>query len=223
MRFALIILTALLWALPHAGHAGAWLRERGTTFTSSSFTINYFRDSASTTYIEHGLRDDLTIGIDVGYFTTRFGTTSGFATAFLRRPLGPNTGDSKWAYELGVGTGWIGEFILPHVKAGVSWGRGFKLGDTYGWMAVDASVIIDVTYAERVSKLDSTIGLNLNDQFKSILQVFYTHIEGDGFTTVAPSIVFTPPKRKYSIQLGAESPLGFWDDTSLKVGLWRSF
>lgn len=223
MRLKLILLCALLWVMPQDSRAGAWLREQGTTFVSTSFTINYFRDSGSTTYVEHGWRENTTVGIDVGYFTNRFGATSGFATAFLRRPLGPNEGDNKWAYELGAGAAWVGELVVPTVKGGVSWGRGIKLGEKYGWMAVDASVLIDLAYGAPLTKVDSTIGLNLNDQFKSILQVYYTRFDGENITTVAPSLVYTPAKRKFSVQVGAESGLGYWDDTAIKIGLWRTF
>ena len=223
MRFVIVCLYVLcLWA-PAPVAAGAWMREVGTTFTSTSFTVNYFRDTASSTYIEHGLRDDLTLGLDVGYYTSRFGVQSGIATVFMRRPLGPNTGKNKWAYEVGLGSGWIGELVLPHAKAGLSWGRGYKLGDRYGWMAVDASVTMDITYGQRLYKVDSTVGLGITDTTKGVMQLYLTQLNGALFGTIAPSLIYTPPQKKFSIQIGAESPINGWDDTAIKIGFWRTF
>jgi hypothetical protein len=223
MRFIIALVCGLWLGASHAAHAGAWLREKGTTFTATSFTVNYFRDVASTTYIEHGWRDDMTVGLDVGYFTSRFGTTTGYGTLFLRRAIGPGTGPNQWAYELGAGTGWAGNLVLPHVKAGLSWGRGYQLGDKNGWMTVDASITVDVTHGEQLHKLDAAIGIGLTDTTKSILQLYLSHLQGETYGVVAPSLVYSPKERKFSIQIGAESPLHNWDDTAIKIGLWREF
>ena len=223
MRFIFIIFCVLCLSAPGPTKAGPWLREKGTTFTATSFTVNYFRDTGTSTYVEYGWRDDTTVGIDIGYFTDRYGATSGVGTVFLRRALGSGEGSSKWAYEIGVGTAWIGDLMLPHVKTGLSWGRGYQLGDKNGWMTVDASVTWDLTFGERLTKVDATIGLGVTDVTKGILQLYLTNLQGQTTAMIAPSVVFSPREKKFSIQIGAESPLGGWDDTAIKVGLWRKF
>lgn len=223
MRFALALIIALCHLVPTAATAGAWLRAKGTSFTSTGFSANYFRDIVSTTYMEHGLRDDLTIGLDVGYFTDRFGQKSGFGTLFIRRPFGTGEGANKWSYELGVGTAWEGALIFPHVKTGVSWGRGFQLKEKYGWMGVDASVAWEVNYGLHVTKVDATVGLNFTEKTMGIMQVYLTNLNGDTFGTLAPSVVFKPGKGKLSIQFGAEAPVDNLDNTALKISIWREF
>jgi len=223
MRATLALTFCLMLCAANTANAGAWMRAEGTTFTSTAFSANYFRDISSTTYIEHGLRDDVTVGLDVAYFTSRFGTTSGYGTVFIRRPLNWGADTTHWAYELGAGTAWAGELVLPHVKAGLSWGRGFQLGERYGWMTVDASITVDVTYGQPLSKIDATVGMGLTEQVKGMMQVYLSHLEGETFTTLAPSVVYSPKASKLSIQFGAQSTLGLWDDTALKLGIWREF
>ncbi|MFC6585323.1 hypothetical protein [Sulfitobacter aestuariivivens] len=68
-------------------HAGAWMREGGTRFSSVVFTANQYRDTGNTAYLEFGVRDDLTFGADIGNFTSRGGMKSGFALFFCANPL----------------------------------------------------------------------------------------------------------------------------------------
>ncbi len=61
----LIILTLILSA-PAPSFAGAWLREKGKTFTALSVTAykdeDGFYDSKTSIYAEYGLRPGITIG-----------------------------------------------------------------------------------------------------------------------------------------------------------------
>lgn len=223
MRFALLTLLILSTCPPTRAHAGAWLREQGTSFTAVSFSATYFRDIANTTYLEIGLRENLTLGADIGYFTSRIGQQSGFATLFMRKPLGPNTGPNKWAYEIGAGATWEGELVVPHIKTGVSWGRGYQFQDMNGWMAVDASITWDLGLGLHLTKVDTTVGLNFSDTTTGMLQLFLGNQGGEAFGTFAPSVIYKPKKRNFRIQFGAETPLDNFEDTSLKLGLWREF
>ena len=223
MRFLLLLLITLCQWAPTPVAAGAWLREKGSTFTSTSFSATYFRDIASSTYLEYGFSDKMTVGLDVGYFTSRFGLKSGFGTVFLRRSIGKNEGPNKWAYEVGVGAAWAGELVIPHIKTGLSWGRGIKVKDKSGWATVDASVKWDVSQGLHVTKLDGTVGLNFTDTTAGMFQIFVTNLDGATYGTLAPSVIYTPRKGKFKIQFGAESPVDDFINTSLKIGIWREF
>ncbi len=223
MRVVLILIIALMLAAPSVAPAGPWLREKGTTFTATSFTINYFRDQLSTTYIEHGLRDDLTIGADIGFVTSRTGVRGGYATAFMRRPLSWGNEANKWAYELGAGAAWSDTFVLPHVKAGLSWGRGINMRDSSGWTVVDASVTVDVNDGAYLAKVDATMGLKFTEVTTGMLQLYLTHLEGETFTAISPSLVFQPKQSRFKLQVGFETPSENFDDTALKIGLWSEF
>ena len=222
MRSALV-LTLLCHLCAAPALAGAWLREESTGFSATSFGVGYFYDLTQDTYLEYGLRPELTLGADISTFRSRWGLQSGAATLFLRFPLGTPTDRGRWAYELGAGATWIGEEVAPHVKATLSWGRGITLGDRGGWLAVDASVRWDFGLGTSQVKLDGTAGLDFTGQTTGVLQAFVTQTQTGTFTKIAPSIVFAPQGRKFRIQIGSEIPVSAPEDTMLKLGFWRSF
>lgn len=223
MRFAVTIILILVTVVPGRACAGAWLREQGTSFTSVSFSATYFRDISNSTYLEIGVRENLTLGADIGYSTDRFGQQSGDATLFFRRRIGTSTGPNKWAYEIGAGATWAGDLILPHFKTGLSWGRGIQLKERHGWMSVDATVIWDLGNGQHQSKLDTTVGLNFSDTATGMVQLFLGNLSGETYGTLAPSLILKPKKRNFRIQFGFEAPLDSVENTSVKLGLWREF
>lgn len=223
MRFLVLIILAICHFQTAPARAGAWLREEGTSFLSTSFSATYFRDIFSEVYAEHGLRADLTIGFDFGLATLRNGLQSGYASAFIRRPLMHSDGPHRLSYELGVGAAWLADEVSPTLKTGLSWGRGFKLGEDYGWVNVDAAVHWDLRHRLHIGKLDTTVGLNFTDKTAAMLQVFVSHIQGETYTSVAPTVIFAPKTDKFRITFGAEAPLQDTNNTRLKIGIWRTF
>lgn len=222
MRSAFILfLLCQLHAAPAA--AGAWLREEGTGFSATSFGLSYFYDISQSTYLEYGLRPDLTLGADISTFQSRFGFQSGAATLFLRFPLGSPNDRGRWAYELGAGATWIGEEVVPHVKGSLSWGRGITFAERSGWLAVDASLRWDFGLGTSQIKLDGTAGLDFTDVTAGMLQLFVTQTRSGTFAKVAPSVVFSPKQSKFRIQIGSEIPVRAPQDTMFKLGIWRSF
>ena len=61
MRYWPILLLGLL-QLPTPAQGGAWLREKGTGFTSTTVNVTRNYDIAESTFMEYGVRDDLTLG-----------------------------------------------------------------------------------------------------------------------------------------------------------------
>ena len=219
-RFLIIFIT---FVFASTAQAGPWLREKGTTFSAVSVATTYYLDTSSQTYIEYGLTDKTTLVGDLSMIRLRYAPQSGYATVSVRRALSKPDAASKLAYEIGVGVGWIGSMTLPHIRTGLSWGRGIKWGDTSGWTTVEASAIWDLTYAQHITKLDMTLGMNFTDVTKGMLQIYTAEIAGETVATIAPSLVFTPRERKFSIQVGAESQIGNMRNSALKLGLWREF
>ena len=221
MRLILMLWVMLLPGAPL--QAGAWLRGEGGVFVSSSFTLNARQANTSGTYLEYGLRPDMTLGFDVQRYTDAGALQGGTATAFLRRPLGSPDRKSVWSYEIGLGAGWKNDLVTPHLKTGLSWGRGFQLRDRGGWMNVDAAVFWPLDAGTQVAKLDTTVGLNFTDATTGMVQLYLAHIDRELFATLAPSLVYKPKGRDWRIQIGTESPLDAPDATSIKLGLWREF
>lgn len=215
--FLMLILTA------HGVAAGAWLREKGKTFSVTGFTLNYYLESGNTSYLEYGLTQATTIGADFGQFTNRLGILTGHATVFMRRAFPLHERSFKLSYELGIGTGWVGETQIPHLMTGLSYGRRIKIRDFDGWVAVDGSVRWNMYDVAPVTKIDTTIGLNFNQKWAGMFQVFVTHTDGGTNATFAPSVILAPDKSRFKFQVGFETPLHSPDDTALKLGLWSEF
>ena len=223
MRSAFCLTLLACQLSPAAAPAGPWLREEGTTFISSSFSATYFYDLSQSTYIEYGLRETLTLGFDLNTAQSRFGQQSGHATVFLRFPLGEPTEMGRWAYDIGAGASWSEDLISPHLRAGLSWGRGFTLGARNGWLTVDTSARWEFGFSQEVIKIDSTAGLDFTPVTTGMAQVFLTYTGGETYAKFAPSIVLSPSFSKYRLQLGSEIPIDAPENTALTLSLWREF
>lgn len=216
MRIPLLIM-ALLACTP-AG-AGAWLRDQGAAFLSLGSTFSQSGNQTGSIYGEYGLRPKLTLGIkvDVGMAAGQVQNGRGFI--FARKPIPTGERAYKLAYELGIG-GAVGSDAKGLARVGLSYGRGIRLAGKSGWLAIDSAVewVEDDTVT---AKLDSTLGLTLNDRFQVMVQVFYTHTDSAQTTTLAPSVIWRPKSdARNSYQLGVEAADG---DVAIKLGLWRSF
>lgn len=204
-------------------HAGPWLREKGTTFSSVSFAATYYLETASQAYLEYGLSDTTTVVADLGMARIPNGVNGGYVALSLRRSIGPADATSKWAYEMGLGVGWLGDETLPHLRTGLSWGRGKDWGEKSGWMTVEAAVYWDIKYANHIAKLDTTVGINFTDATSGMLQLYTAHVAGENIATIAPSVIITPNSKEFRIQIGSESEIGSFDNSALKIGIWREF
>ena len=223
MRFTLFLLTVLCLCAPFCVQAGPWLRDKGSTFTSVSITTSAEREFGTSSYLEYGVSRKMTIGADVGSFLNRAGDKTGSFTVFMRRSLGAIKGAHRLAYELGVGTAWQGAQTLPHIKAGLSWGRSITLRDKSGWMNVDGSLSFGISHDQHVGKIDATLGLNFTDKTTGMLQLYLAHQDSKLYSKLVPSIVIRPRDSKFRIQIGTELPLDNMKNAALKLGIWRNF
>ncbi|MEP1766896.1 MAG: hypothetical protein ABJJ53_09715 [Sulfitobacter sp.] len=222
MLYRLFVLHICL-CLAQTAQAGPWLREKGAAFLAVSFSTTYFLDTSSQTYLEYGLTDKMTIIADIGIARLRNSPTGGYTTLSFRRSILPADRTSKLAYELGVGTGWIGDEFLPHVRTGLSWGRGISMGKKSGWTTIESAVNWDLTNQLHVAKLDATLGINFTDVTAGMMQIYSAHTVYDSIATIAPSIIISPKNGKYRPQIGTESQIGNIQNSVLKLGLWRDF
>lgn len=213
-------LAVLLAALsPRAGMAGAWLREEGAGFFATSIVQHQSGQTNGTLFLDYGWRPKLTLGlrIDADMTQGRLGDGSGFA--FLRRPIGSGERRFNMAYELGIGAT-FGHRSDALLLTGLSYGRGLSMAGRDGWLAIDGSVEWSLGNSTDTAKLDTTVGMALNDRFKIMMQVFYSRTETASSTTLAPSVIWQPKDSKSSYQFGVEAEGGA---VALKLGLWRSF
>ncbi|WP_299649588.1 hypothetical protein [uncultured Tateyamaria sp.] len=213
-----LLLTALLAGT--GAMAGAWLQEHRKGFLSYSSVYEESGRLDGSLFIEYGLRPKLTLGakVDVDMTSGRLG--NGTAFVFLRKPIPTGEREYKLAYEIGVGST-FGIAMDPLLRTGLSYGKGIKVWEKYGWLAVDGAVEWAIDDGPNTLKIDSTFGLTLNDRFKVMMQVFVSSADGDVSTTLAPSLIWQPKKPKApSIVVGIEGEEGV---LALKFGMWQSF
>lgn len=223
MRFLFTTCLVMTLCAAPMGHAGAWLREKGTGFASLSFGATQFSETTNALYIEYGLTDKMTVGLDISAFTNAQNVRNGFGNLFLRRALGPTDRPSKWAYEIGVGGLWGNEMQRPTVKTGISWGRGFQVRDRSGWVNIDAAYVYEPTLGDHVTKFDATLGMELGGITSGLLDLTLSHEKSDTFGAFEPSVLIRPKQSKFSIKVGAQIPFDEQEKTALKLGIWRSF
>ncbi|WP_299685907.1 hypothetical protein [uncultured Tateyamaria sp.] len=216
MRLILTI-AALVWAT--TCHGGAWLRAQGTGFLTSSVLQGADGHSDGALYFEYGVRPKLTLGIkvDANMVVGQLAGGSGFAFARLPIPTGDRA--YKLAYEIGLGATLNSE-TEPLLRTGLSYGRGIKWREKYGWLAVDFAVEWSLAGAAHTAKLDTTLGLGITDTTKIMMQVFVSGTEDATSLTLAPSLIWQPREKKPSYQIGFEAEQG---DVSLRLGLWQEF
>ena len=214
----LILLTmALTLASPAFG--GAWMRAEGTGFLSYSATVEQNSKIQNSLYVDYGARANLSLGIKINadMTTGRFRNGSGFV--FARKPITADGRPFIIAYEVGIGTT-FGQSSEPLLLTALGYGRGLKIGDHYGWLAVDGAVEWSLSEISYTAKLDTTFGLTLNERIKMMVQVFYSQTETESSTKFTPSLIWEPGNGEVSYQIGASI-----EDSAvaLKFGLWKNF
>lgn len=222
-----LILPVFLLLAAATAEAGAWLREKGTGFLAFKGVAAQDGATDGAIYFEYGVRPDLTLGARAGADLTlsqvdmqaKGYMIDGTAFAFLRRPIHLSNRPFKLAYELGIGSTY-GPDTDPLVLTGLSYGRGLKLGERYGWLAIDAAVEWSLGKTSDLAKLDATLGLTLNDRFKVMGQVFLSETDSVQTTTLSTSLIWQPKPDRPSYVVGVERQDG---QMGLAFGAWYDF
>jgi hypothetical protein len=220
MRWLRLMLALSLTIPGGNAAAGAWPREAGKTFLATHVRLSWPRDIATwtdpsptrtyrTLYVEHGVTDALTLGLDIGHAVTGNDKT----VVFLQLPLVRT--ETKMTAQLGFGR--IAEERI--VRPGLSIGRGRERG----WMTADVFAELSLESGRRAYKADLTWGRNLSRDRKLILQMQLGMTGTDpAFARFAPSYVF-PVTDRVKFELGAMVGLRNDEAVGVKLGFWSSF
>lgn len=219
-------LAALLMILAHPAWSGAWPRDRGQWFVATSVELRGYavadkvQDLSyySSFYLEHGLTDRLTVGLNAGHGTS----ADTDVRAFLRMPV-LSSGSRKLALELSVGK-------IDHkayTGVGLQYGRGFEIAGRPAWFSVEGRVehVVGQELAmdsKRQGKFDVTLGMTHANDVKSMVQVFNTEIDGTIYPTLATGLV-VPLGGEFSLESGLLFDLIDGGRPGLKFGLWKAF
>lgn len=219
-----VVALLLGFATAQAAHSGAWPQEQGHGFASTDMRLsrpqNALRDGRistyNTLYLEYGLTDRITLGLDLG----RSVSGDDKAVAFLRYPLPSPDPDTKLALEIGMGR--IGDTRV--LRPGLSLGRSFEVRDqVYGWLAADAVAEYDRDLGQIDYKLDVTLGVTFANRRKVFVQLQSGAPHGrESFVRIAPSVVL-PLGHNRHVELGLTVGLKGDDQLGIKFGLWQKF
>ncbi len=225
MRLCLTLALIFLWSA--TAQAGPWMREKGAVFLSfshSRFESGDHRDNETKLYLEYGLSERFTLGLDAGQ-GEYYGDQS--AIAFLRTPIGRSDGASRLAVEMGLGA--FRDDLTPTatpemtLRPGLSWGRGIDTRFGSGWITVETLAERRIGEDDTAYKADTTFGLNASDNTKLIMQFQSGDYPGsDPYLRLAPSLVreFAPGRH---LELGLRHGLAGETTTGVKIGTWLSF
>jgi len=219
----LLVAVICLLVAPQAVFAGAWAREEGQLFlsTGGNFLLS---DGAQlpvhydpTVYLEYGLTDVLTIGVD--YHTADQGRIN-TGLVFARFPLGETTGPTRFAASIGYGARVVEFNPRENLLQGVLfWGRGYHAG----WFAIDYTATRgDITEMFR-SKTDFTWGHHLSDRWTTTLQLQTGEgFSGDFYAKINPAVIWTI-NENHRVSLGAVQALTGDEGSALKLNIWSTF
>lgn len=196
--------------------AGPWLRAEGDSFLAFSAENAGGGDFFIGFYGEHGLRPDLTLGLDMGVKQNDLDK----AIVFAKYPLSGSGPALNVTFELGLGVQDDAAVLRP----GVNFGHAYVLAGRAGWTSLELKAVIEPDGGDHQESADLTIGLNLSSHHKAMFQVFSkgSPINGESLV-IAPSLIFeAAPGRQF--QIGVQAGIRDGDDASaIKLGLWHEF
>lgn len=222
--FAVMVrVLVVLWCLISGqALAGAWPREAGTGFVSSALSLSWPQEIATwdnltptgdyaSLYLEYGLTEQLTLGLDLGHTSQGAGKT----VVFVQHPLNTTNASTKIALQLGLGQ--ISGALS--VRPGVLVGRGLP----NGWFALESFAEIQISERRMDYKIDVTRGWTLPKSRKFILQLQSgVPARQDSYSKLAPSLV-VPIKPRTHLELGMSWGLVGDRSMGLKLGMWHEF
>lgn len=221
-----VLLCVLVWTGltgPGPALAGPWPQDKGRGFASTSARLSWPRDFIGTLppsryytlFVEYGLTDKWTLGLDLG----RSVSGGSKAVAFAQYPLRDRDDGIRITLALGLGRIDGRQVIRP----GLNIGRGFSNDRRAGWMTAEAVAEVDLRNTHTDFKLDLTYGLNLARDRKLILQLQTgAPARRDPFARFAPSVVLPVGNGRHA-EIGATYGLTGDSDVGLMLGFWQQF
>jgi hypothetical protein len=201
--------------------AGAWPRKAGTGFASADVRLSWPKallqglpgemQQYYTLYVEYGLTDRWTLGLDLGRSVSGAGKT----VVFLQYPLRDRDRGAKITAQLGFGKISGQAVVRPGLALG--WGR------PRGWASAEAVAEVQIDSGATDLKLDLTLGVNLFEEAKWIVQLQTGAPQGAPDFARAASSVILPLRGGLKAEAGVTWGLQGDDSFGLKLGLWKDF
>ena len=111
----------------------------------------------------------------------------------------------------------------PTMLMGLSWGRGFTLGDRNGWVNLDGRFTFEPRLQEHVTKLSGTLGLDFGTTITGLVEFTISSQKGGNFSALEPSLLFKPTRSPFDLKVGTQIPFQSTASSALKLGIWHRF
>ena len=221
MHRTLFVLFCCLLA-PSAGHAGAWMREKGKTFVAAQSTVRMTGLIFSTEtdiYIDHGVTERLS----AGFALFDDGRNSGHMLVFLRHPLRSGRGGAQMAVEYGLGVQYTPVLRQSMYRLTFAYGRGFNWGRGYGWVNIDTTVEMRAAGNAPTYKADATLGQSSGRKVRPMFKLGLEQAQNAPLTWAASAHVMIDGPRDITWLVGVERKRSGGGSTAVSLGLWRKF
>ncbi len=222
LRRLIWVLFAFL-TLASSATAGPWPRAEGEYFISAGGNFLLSEGATlpvhydPTLYLEYGMTDKLTVGLDIHTADAgRIGTMFVFASFPLSSPEQAHKFSATLS--LGARANILGQTDTL-IRGGMSWGKGLE----NGWLSIDASATWGTHDPVFRPKIDATYGHNWSDKWTTSIQLQ----TGQGFTNDYYAKVVPSASYKFRddlrVSVGGVQALTGDRGFGLKVETWLTF
>ncbi|MEQ8293116.1 MAG: hypothetical protein RIA08_13000 [Roseovarius sp.] len=211
-----ILVLLLASAAGSMAAAGPWPMARGEGHLCFSIEGDAGDGAGAyaTLYTEMGIGKGRAIGLDFGQTEDDLAK----AVLFARFPFGARGEDIGQAWEMGVG---MVDGALA-LRPGVSIGRGFQIGESAGWVALDSRAVFSEA-GTGVLETDLTVGAEIRGGHKWMVQLQMAAPDDSApYVKIAPSFAFKQGKGRHLL-LGATAGLVNADAVKITFGIWQKF
>lgn len=221
MRFVVLLLAWGSGSVSPA-FAGAWLQAEGSAFASLENTIRQRGDDTvleTDIFFEYGLRPRLSTGLTL----LQEGGETGHIGLFLKTPLGQTDKPYVMSLQADIGGYFARQQWFGMTKLTLSYGRGFRWGDGYGWLNLDTAIEYRMGEPAPFLKLDGTIGRSSGARLRPMVEVSLTQTKGKPLIwSVSPNLLIDG-KGKLTWKLGLERKNDGQSSNALNFGFWHRF
>ena len=215
-------LILILICLTGMAHAGPWPRPPGTghlSFSTTYFDAKTYADplSFNTLYLDYGLTERITLGLDLGQ--NDLGEYK--AIAFAKTPLMAGLLGDRLRISAELGAGMV--INREALRAGLHLGRGGRVWrEKTGWIGWENRAIFTTGHRPRITS-DLTLGLTASPRTKLIVQVQSGVTPGEpAYARLAPSLIWQR-KPGHHLEFGLGAGLHDTERYNIKLGIWRDF
>ncbi|MEX0286611.1 MAG: hypothetical protein AB3N23_18540 [Paracoccaceae bacterium] len=214
----MILLCLICGVFCSKASAGAWLLKRGKGFASGNAILrNGSAPQEFSVYTEYGLRNDLTMGIDINGRADGVG----HGVIFARIPIAEPGDTGRLSLQLGAGWHQYNGDISGMTRIAVLYGQSVGAN---GWFGLEPAVELREGLGPPLYKLDAVLGIPTDWRTQPMVKLETIYKEGYGFGwTLTPALIFTRRNDMKWVGGLEYKRGGGTDNIGFSLGVWKRF